>query len=824
MSEKEPDIFDRLKNSDEDGTGRFSSLDFFATPGKSAYWVLLAIVGSILFVVFKEFIFGYKFYLFKGVGTDSVDALYPYLYNAAKTFPAHGLPTWSFNYGMGQNTFPFFLRDPFDLILYFAGREHIATGILWVELLKIILTSAIVYKYLETLKLQSLTAITGSLYFSFCGYMIIGSVWHFFSFEVMNMALLLLAFEFLFQRDKWWLFPLPFFFIGATIPLNGYFFGIFLISYAIFRLIQTDKFTFQFAGKLALKMMILGTIGLLASGPFLLENTAVLFQNPRVGGHSSIAHQLMKYPMRGRANLDKIGAALLRFFANDITGTPDNFKGWHNTFEAPQFWIGLPTLLLFPQFFTGLKRNKKVILVGLLVLWLVPIFFPWWRLAFWLFTGNYFRVFSFLMCLAIWIPSLFALDKLIRDGKLNLTLLGFTLFVLVLLLFFPWFGNNDVVYRPVQMLALMFLLIHSCILYLLHHGKEKVMYQWLFLLAVVAETGMLTHTTVTNWIAVVPQDMEAHKYYQDYTKDALKIIHQRDSSFYRIDKNYYSSPGSYFTYNDGLLQDYNGTSSYGSFNQLNYINFLQTCGLSDPNNEVESRWSKGLNYHPVFESQNRVKYFFVKKTLNPEWYLIADSLFKTGDVTVYRNRLCIPFGFTTTDFMKMSNFEKLSVNQKAMMVNRAVVVADKNVGELADFHEVSISDTLADSNASFPIVQQVAALEDSRKIFLQDTLRVTEFNDEKIAGSINAQKKELLYLSIPFDKSWKLYVDGKYTPILILNGGMSGAILDKGLHSIKLEYSLYYLKTGIFLALLGIGIWIFIYRRDRKLKVIAPQN
>ena len=805
MSDKDPDIFDRLKNSDGDNGGRFADFDFFANPGRSAYGILLAITGIILLIVFKDFIFGEKYYLFKGVATDSIDALYPYLYNAAKTFPAHGWPSWSFNYGMGQNTFPFFLRDPFDLLLYFGGRQSMAGSVIFVELIKILLTVIIVYRFLKLLGLNALTAIVGSLYFSFCGYMIIGGVWHFFSFEVLNMAILLLAFELLWQRNRWILFPLPFFFIGISMPLKVYFFGLFLIAYTIFRVLHCGSKSFRDVAVLLFKIAGLSAAGLMAAGPFLLENSWVLFHNARVGGANSLSHILFSYPARARMPLDQVGTTLLRFFSNDITGLPDAFRGWHNTFESPQFWIGLLTLL---------------------ALWLLPIFFPWLRFAFWAFTGNYFRIYSFLVCLLIWVPSMFALDRLIAERRLNLSLLGFTVAGLVVLLFFPWFRSNDVIYRPQQMLVLLFLLIHSGVFYLLSQSREKALMSWLLLLVVVTETVAFNYSTVNGWIAATPKDLATPNGYNDSTVFALRKLAALDHGFYRIDKNYYSSPGRYYSYNDALIQDYNGTSSYGSFNEFSYVNFLQTCGLANPKSEVESRWARGLAFHPVFESQNQVKYFLSKKNLNPEWFLLADSLFKTGNVTVYRNRLCLPFGFTSDRYIPLSRFNALSPDQKACAASGAFVVADADVKQrsLSGLTPIEFTDTTIADTGGASIVQQVRLLDENRPLFLRDTLVVDHFSDGLISGEITCNRTELLYLSVPHDNGWAFWVDGKPASAIVLNGGMCGLYLTPGRHDLKLEYHLYFLGAGWILSLTGFALWTALYFINRRRKLAVTRK
>ena len=50
-----------------------------------------------------------------------------------------GQPSWSFAQGMGQNIMPFSLNDPFTLILCLVGPSFVAKGMVYTEVVKIIL-------------------------------------------------------------------------------------------------------------------------------------------------------------------------------------------------------------------------------------------------------------------------------------------------------------------------------------------------------------------------------------------------------------------------------------------------------------------------------------------------------------------------------------------------------------------------------------------------------------------------------------------------------------------------------------------------------------
>src|ERR1700758_4161248 len=83
--------------------------------------IALGIISLIAFICFKDFILHQKIYLFKDIGSDSLNA------------------SWPFNMGMGQNILSFSFYDPFDYILYLFGKNNMPSLIIYKELVKILL-------------------------------------------------------------------------------------------------------------------------------------------------------------------------------------------------------------------------------------------------------------------------------------------------------------------------------------------------------------------------------------------------------------------------------------------------------------------------------------------------------------------------------------------------------------------------------------------------------------------------------------------------------------------------------------------------------------
>ena len=97
-------------------------------------------------------------------------------------------------------------------------------------------------------------------------------------------------------------------------------------------------------------------------------------------------------------------------------------------------------------------------------------------------------------------------------------------------------------------------------------------------------------------------------------------------------------------------------------------------------------------------------------------------------------------------------------------------------------------------------------------------LIVEEYHDGYIKGTVEATKdKNILFMSIPYDKGWKAYVNGEEREIYpILNNAFSAIVLsDPGENSIVLEFKAIGAKTGITISIIFLIALIICYNSMR---------
>ncbi len=778
--------------------------DFFENLGGKAKWVALGILFLVAFIVLKDFLFLNKIYLFRDIGSDSLNASWPWMSHSADYISRYGVPSWTFNMGMGQNLLSFSAYDPFDYLLYPFGKENMPYLIVYKELAKILLSGFIFFRYLKLLNLGNYAAIVGSLLFAFCGYMIVGSGWFLFSFEVFIAALLLWSFEMLFQKNKWYWFALPMFLIGVSRPFNLWLYAIFLFLYILYRVFQTEgKLEIKNASILFGKILGVSVIALGISAPLFLEHLQAMIDSPRGSGPDSYSGTLRAMPMFDTPEKLEFGTAIMRFFSSDILGSGINFKGWQNLLEAPMFYCGIPCLLLFTQYFQFLGKKTKRFAIALLLIWLLPVIFPYFRRAFWLFSGDYYRTYSFFVSLVFIFFSAQALDKIIAERKINLKALFITLGALLILLYYPFFETKGSVDGGIKLFAVVALFFYTGMLYMIGKKQDTLNYKYAFLAFLVIELSFFSWCTVNRRTTVTGKDLGLKTGYNDYSTDAINYLKQTDKSFYRVDKNYFSSPAMHGSLNDGMTQDYYGTSSYNPFNQLYYINYLKTMGLISKVNELESRWSPGLANRVILECLNDVKYFMSKSGYsNPIWRATHDSVGMFGDVLLLKNKFVLPFGYGYTKYIKLSDFEKIPAGQKDYVSTLACVLNDEDVARAAGLKEYNLKDTVPQMQFSIDILKQNI---DSLK---RNALTMGEFTPANIKATANAASKQVVYTSLPFDKGWAITDSGNPVEKLILSNGMTGFVLEKGSHNLEFNYTSLNYKKGRLISLLSFCIFI----------------
>ena len=104
------------------------------------------------------------------------------------------------------------------------------------------------------------------------------------------------------------------------------------------------------------------------------------------------------------------------------------------------------------------------------------------------------------------------------------------------------------------------------------------------------------------------------------------------------------------------------------------------------------------------------------------------------------------------------------------------------------------------------------------EILKKHQLKNIKVNGNKMSGEIRVDKDSTLFTSIPFEKGWKVYVDGKKTNYTKVAGEFIGINLNKGHHKIKMVYYPHHLSIGIIGSFISLSLLIFYELYIKKCK------
>lgn len=115
----------------------------------------------------------------------------------------------------------------------------------------------------------------------------------------------------------------------------------------------------------------------------------------------------------------------------------------------------------------------------------------------------------------------------------------------------------------------------------------------------------------------------------------------------------------------------------------------------------------------------------------------------------------------------------------------------------------------------------LSTFRESASVCMQNSFTTEIISDNYICGKANTKKsKSMLYLSVPYYKGWRAYVDGRETEIQQIDTAYSGIpITGEGEHKIELKYRPVGFEVGVITFVLGVMATILVsvlYSRKKK--------
>ncbi len=100
-----------------------------------------------------------------------------------------------------------------------------------------------------------------------------------------------------------------------------------------------------------------------------------------------------------------------------------------------------------------------------------------------------------------------------------------------------------------------------------------------------------------------------------------------------------------------------------------------------------------------------------------------------------------------------------------------------------------------------------------------EQLRIKRFKDTDILGSVEAKRDGIMFLSIPYEKGWSVYIDGKKAETFKLLQAVLGVRVPAGRHDIELKYTPEGFPLGVTISLLSFVLFVFCIICDRRRRI-----
>lgn len=777
----------------------------FRNPSKAVRTALIAFI--LLFVgllIYRDFIFGNKVLLYTDAGTDSVNIFYPNYILRSEYLRHEGIFSWSFQMGMGQNLFPFIGTLLVTPIVWLA-KPLIAKALVYQHLFYILVSGVLFARFLAARGLAFVSCLLGALLLSFSAYMCMGSCWLFHGTELTCFTFLLFAAEQAAGQGRWAYLIFGVFVMALLGAFHLYLSALLLVLYVPARVL--DRFSGQLLPTFrnSVLLALVAILGVGVSAIVSIDSFFSLVNSPRGFGPSSLVSQLSSRPLFGLESSLHYMTAVLRPFGNDMLGTANDFRGWQNYLEAPMTYCGLFCLVIFPQVFVGSSVRHRIIYALFLGVVLAVTLFPWFRYLLWAFQGDYYRTLSLFGVFGILTLGMTAFSRYIEGGRLNLWVLGGTIVLLAGALYFPLNKFQGLIDSSLRIAATVFLISYALLLAAGRLLERRKSIAWIIVAVAAVELVYFDRITVAHRPTVTKDELNEHAGYNDETIDAVEDINASDRSFFRITKTWGSGPGQYESLNDAMVFGYYGTSSYSSFNNLNYIKFLLAVGvISESDLATDARWSYGLLGHTLLSTFACEKYVLTNNPAPFEAAEYYEFVKHYGDKYLFRNQLFLPFGLTFDHYITEDVFLRLPQWAKPVALLHAAVLSDKRVG---DEHGLS---QLTDGEIKYQILE--TSLPDVVAERRSTALNLHAFRQTRVDGTIQLNQKSMLVLQTPFDPGWRAFQDGRAAPVLKAEVGLLGVALDPGQHRVELRYRPPFLYSGavvsfVSLLILAVSLW-----------------
>lgn len=527
---------------------------------------------------------------------------------------------------------------------------------------------------------------------------------------------------------------------------------VFVVIYYIVKVICKS---YVFDLKKFFNILLEGVLGTLLASVVLVPSLFFTISNPRISNSFTLSSSL-KYS--SLINYIEIFRAF--FFPSEVM-TPRAYLDTANYASVDLYLPFVGSVLAISYSISKKKSWISILMFTCIFFMLVPIL----NSSFFLFTTSYYARWFYMPTLVLALLSIKCIEEniSIKSG----TIISFlSLGVMILSYFVLKYRHPEGKYiHDIKYLIMMisFMIINLVILILIYKSKNRLKYLFIFTILFV---GIWSNYSIYKYRC---NSLEYNKRYYNYIYSYKEIKFDdlvRTNSF----TGCFSNQGIIFK--NGNLLSFNTNmegSAFEFYNSVDYQRLVSTSILVDsPLNQFLS-----------------VKYFISCTDEEKDDYKLYKD---TKNYKIYLNDNYKEMGFVFNKYISNKEFLEKSTEEKYNIINSMIILDDEQITKYKDYYN---EDVKVNSNKF-------------------------KFINNGFISDIDVSKDTLVLYSVPYDKGWKAFNNGREVEIENVDNGMMAIKINKGMNNVKFTYYPRGLKLGLWLSIVSyIGLLIYCIKSKR---------
>lgn len=604
---------------------------------------LLVLLGAACLFLFHGFVLGNDVLVFSDTGSDMKDQYIMQYNSIVNHLRAGDFSLWDFSNGLGSNAFVMPLFNPFLWLVYLAGvlfgPAVVGKCMVFYLMAEIVLAGFFCYLFLSEFSFEERAKLPACFMYALNGYLMVWGQHYQLGTVVVYLPLLLRYIERI-RSDGRNFFKVAA--VSALLIFNGFYQGYMCMLgvgiYVCFRMLLYDGAPWRSRWKNFARTAAGMALGVLLGAVNLLPSAAAqIVGTDRLEASESLLERVWQ-------NLalwpgEYYSMALYRLFGSNTQGAAAVYSGYANYYEALNLFFSTLFVILLAQYLCSIHRQKKTCMqkaaqyLGVLtVVWILTV-----RLGSLAFNGfaYVFSRYTFLLMPLFALLSAAALERILGERRLNLPALVLALAAIVAV-YAQSYSHVGLIGEKNNALALCVTgVVMACALYCYVRvdRADKNLCYGILMLALFVNMVSDGALCVQNREGVQKNDSEYYEgTYQSDVQDALAWIRERDPSFYRVEKDFYTAS----EYLDSMAQGYMGVSTYNSTQNKFIRQFVEKLWpqLTIGNDTLHYKFANALT-DSVMASLTDVRYLLSRQGgLRLNGY---EQIAQTGEVYIYRN-------------------------------------------------------------------------------------------------------------------------------------------------------------------------------------------